>query len=272
MRTAQGAVLAVLLSLMAAPASAGPVFPLEVLSPAVARTGAHRVRIGVGYNEGERLPFEERERNRRVWRLPEVDLVLGIAPDIEAVVSYPFLYVRQEGQGWSFGSGDLRIGGIYRLVREGRLLPEAALHVGVKLPNADELKGFGTNQTDFVAGGLFAKRAGPWTLLVNGEFGILGNPRAATPNQDDVLLYRAGAVYSFSRRSIAALELEGVEFSRYGNDRMFLRAGVSRAWRGWVLDAGVAAGLSRGAGDYQVRAGVSYPFGVQRQEAGAPCP
>lgn len=256
----------VIFALFAFPLSlrAESVFPLKILSPSTPPAGAHRVRFGVKYNQGEQLPFQERDRNRRVYLLPEVNAEFGIASNIEVFVSYPLLYLKQEGQGWDYGSGDLKLEGVYRLANEGSLVPETALHVGVKLPNADGVKEFGTNETDFFAGGLFAKRWGNLTLLLNADIAILGNPRTENPSQDDVLLYKAGAIYSFPTDTRAGLEVEGVEFSRYGNNRLFLRGGISKACWKIVLDAGVAVGLTNNSGDYQIQVGLSFPFGAER--------
>jgi len=137
----------------------------------------------------------------------------------------------------------------------------------VKVPNADEGKEFGTDMTDFFAGGLFAKRWGNLTLLLNADFAILGNPRTADPRQDDVLFFKAGSVYSFSPAVVACLGVEGIGFSRYGNDRLFAGGGISWVWRKMILDAGVAAGLTEASGDFQVRAGLSFLFGAERKPA-----
>jgi hypothetical protein len=247
------------------PLRAETLFPLKILSPSTPPAGMHRVRFGVKYNRGERLPFQERDRNRRVYYLPEVNVDFAIGSNVEVLVSYPFLYLKQDGQAWDYGSGDLKLEGVYYLANEGSLVPETALHMAVKLPTANWGKEFGTDETDFFAGGLFAKRWGNLTLLLNADFALLGNPRTENPAQDDVLFYKVGATYSFLTDARVGLEVEGVEFSRFGNDRLFVRGGISRAWWKIILDVGVAVGLTNASGDYQVQVGLSYPFGAERK-------
>lgn len=249
------------------PAAAESLFPLRLHSPAVPPRGAHLFRIGLEYNEGEPLFFQDADADRKAYSLPEFDAVLGIASDMELELRYPLLYLNQNGQDWEYGSGDFRIGWVYRLFREKGWIPETGIRIAVKLPNAGSSKGFGTNETDFYAGGLFAKRAGATTFLFNAELGILGNPNSSEPTQDDVLVYGAGVVYSFSRSANAGFGVDGVGFSRYGNDRLFVRAGASRVFGRVILDAGFAVGLTEDSGNYQVIAGISIPFGEGWKDA-----
>lgn len=249
------------------PAGAEPLFPLGLLSPAVPPRGAHLFRIGLEYNDGEPLFFQNADEDRKAYSLPEFDAVLGIASNMELDLSYPLLYLKQNGQEWEYGSGDFRIGWIYRLFKEEGWIPETGIRIAVKVPNAGSSKKFGTNETDFFAGGLFAKRAGAAMFLLNAELGILGNPNSSVPTQDDVLVYGAGVVYSLSRRASAGLGVNGVGFSRYGNDRSFLRSGAFCVFGKVILDAGFAIGLTEDSGNYQVIAGISIPFGEGWKDA-----
>lgn len=261
-RNARGLLLLALVPLVfPSRGGAESLFPLKLYSPAVPPRGAHLFRIGLEYNDGEPLFFQNADTDRRVYSLPEFDAVLGIASDMELGLRYPLLYLKQNGQAWEYGSGDVRIAWIYRLLKEKGWIPETGIRIAVKLPNAVSSKGFGTDETDFFAGGLFAKRAGAATFLLNAELGILGNPNSSDPTQDDVLIYGAGVVYSLSRSANAGFGVDGVGFSRYGNDRLFVRAGASRVFGRVILDAGFAVGLTEDSGNYQVIAGISIPFG-----------
>lgn len=240
---------------------AEPIFPLEVLSPTTTPAGVHRFRFGLRYAEGERLLFQQTDVHRREFQLPELSVALGFSHNMEVLVRYPFLYLKEEGRGWDYGSGDVRLDWNYRIWQEGSVVPETALHVAVKLPNADNVKDFGTNETDFFIGALFAKRWGRLTLLLNADLGLLGNPRTTEPNQDDVLLYKVGAVYPVSSTVRAGLELTGTAFSHHWNDRRLVRAGFAKTWGKVTVDAGAGTGLNDASGDFEVRAGVSIPFG-----------
>ena len=236
-------------------------FPLKALSPRTAPLGEWHIRIGADYNQGERLFFQDEDKDRKLYSLPTVNAAFGVSPNVELLLSYPVLYLKQEAQSGKYGSGDLRICTVFNLLPEKDCFPESALKLEVKLPNADDVDEFGTDQTDVFIGGAFSKKLWKLDLLVNADLGIMGNPQSLETTQDDVLLYKIGTLYPVSENYSVGLELDGIALSRFGNDRQFIRVGLSMRSQMCVIDAGVAAGLNNASGDYQVGVGVTLNFG-----------
>lgn len=240
-------------------------FPLKSLSPITTPPGEQHVRFGLGYNKGERLLFQTVDKNRKVYELPSFDVSLGVSSNVELLFSYPLLLLEQEGQQSNYGSGDLTITGVFRLFRLGTIFPDCAFNIAVKLPNADDVKEFGTDETDFFIGGILSRKIGKGKLLINLEFAILGDPTAGATSQDDVLMYTLGSVYPIHENLSVLIEISGTEFSDTTNDRRFLRGGIAYTWKKVLFDVGGAAGLTDQSGDYQVTLGGSITFGTAIQ-------
>lgn len=245
-------------------------FPLESISPTTTPFGEQRFRIGVLYNKNERLLFQKDDRDRQVYTLPKLDLSVGVSPDVELLFSYPLLLINQNDRKQNFGSGDLTISGVYRIIREGTIFPECAIKFATKLPNADDTKGFGTDETDFFMGGVFSRKIGPLKLLLNADLAILGTPDTNQSSQDDVLIYRVGATYPLQHNLSAGLEIDGTEFSSRGNDRRFIRGGIAYTWQNLLIDLGGALALTEASGEYQVGMGVTLKFGNARKPVYCP--
>lgn len=245
-------------------------FPLKSISPTTTPFGEQRFRFGVLYNKKEKLLFQKEDRDRQVYTLPSLDLSVGVSPDVELLFSYPFLLINQNDQEQNFGSGDLTISGIFRLIREGTIFPECAIKFSTKLPNADDTKGFGTDETDFFMGGVFSRKIGPLKLLLNADLAILGNPNTNQSSQDDVLVYRVGVIYPLQHNLSAGLEVDGTEFSTQGNDRRFIRGGIAFNWQEFLIDLGGALALTEASGEFQVGVGITLKFGIARESVYCP--
>ncbi|MGA1792214.1 MAG: transporter [bacterium] len=245
-------------------------YPFRSISPDVTPHGIQQLRFGVEYARGERFFFQTADKKREVYQLPSLDLAVGITPKVEFLFSYPFLFLRQKDQESNYGSGDLRIATVFNLITEGKILPEGGAKFGVKLPNADDIREFGTDQTDFFIGGVFLKRIGKVKLLMNPDLAILGNPSTTETKQDDILIYTIGAIYPMGDNIAAGLEFHGIEFSRFGNDRRFLRGGLAYNWNGMLIDIGGAIGLTETSGDFQVGIGITLKYGIEKKEMTCP--
>jgi hypothetical protein len=245
-------------------------FPLKSISPKTTPYGEQRVRIGMEYNKGERLLFKTVDKNRKIYSIPIIDIAMGVSSNVELLFCYPFHYLKQEGQESNYGSGDLRIAGIFRVYKESKILPECGIKFAVKLPNADDTKEFGTDETDFFFGGVFSKRFGKLKILLNTDLAILGNPSTTETKQDDVLIYKAGGLYLLRENVVLGCEIEGTEFSRFGNNRRFLRGGIAFNVKNLLFDLAAAAGLNEPSGDYQFSVGVTLKFGIAKRPASCP--
>jgi hypothetical protein len=241
-------------------------FPLKSISPDTTPYGVQQIRIDIDYNQGERLLFQREDKDREVYQMPSLDIGIGISPTVELLFSYPFLYLKQKDQRSNYGSGDLKITSVFRVMNQAKPFMESALKLAVKLPNADDLREFGTDETDFFVGGIFQKRIGKIKLLANADLAIIGNPISNETEQDDVLVYSLGTIFPLRNHISAGIEIHGVEFSRYGNDRCFIRGGIVYGSRSVLIDIGGAVGLTEESGAFQVGIGITFKYGLAKKE------
>ncbi|MDA8131371.1 MAG: transporter [Elusimicrobia bacterium] len=146
------------------------------------------------------------------------------------------------------GPGDILVRGTLALKTEKEDAFDLALVGRLKLPTADKDKGLGTGQLDQGAGLEFSKDiAGRWTLLLNGYYTIIGDPRNFNFNNE--LALAAG----FRKRLNEVLSLEGLYETRSAlvdgtDDPRDLRGLLTYTKAdGDVLSAGLLLGLSEGS-------------------------
>jgi hypothetical protein len=252
--------LALLLLLTAAPCAAAPLYPFSALAPMPMEGGEINIRLGASYFHRDHLIFDDADRNRKVAELPSIRAVVATAPNSEIHLSYPLLYLDQEGQKSEYGSGDAVISGIFTPLGVDTGSTAFGLKFAVKLPNADDEKGFGTDETDFTIGLAAARGTGSFLTVVNADFAILGEPRSTTTDQDDVFIYNVVGLYDFGDGVSAGLGIEGLNFSRYHNNRFGASAGLSFPWDRVGIDLGLGMGLAGKAPDWSATVGMSFRF------------
>ena len=126
-----------------------------------------------------------------LWTLPELEARLGVGQHAEVMARYELLGFRPGGRsGWAYESGDLRLW--TKLGLFPRTVRGLSLRFGMKLPNASETRGLGTDETDVFIVGLWEARLGRFELNLNGGLGLLGNPNKKA-SQDDVFVW-AGSI------------------------------------------------------------------------------
>lgn len=169
-----------------------PLPPTLEVRPATLRQGMAGFSVGMRARKGDRRLFSEIGRDR--LDLPAVSGWVELASRIGVEAEYSFLMVRY-GEGADadpknpvadgVGSGDVTLRVRVGVLRGGERWPALALGTSVKLPNATDRDGFGTDETDVWIHALVGARGRRWQLHGNLDFGILGEPtkRAA---QDDV--------------------------------------------------------------------------------------
>ncbi len=252
------------LLLISASAHAQPVAPLEIVSPVTIPAGEMHVRLGAGYLHDDRLIFQDENKHRRVFNIPSFDVALGVAPNTELLFHYPLMYLDQDGQSADYGSGDLVVEGVFKIFQNIQLPFEWAFKLGVKLPNADDEKEFGTDETDFFTGIATMNQFGSFSLLTNVEIAILSNPHTEKTEQDDVLLYKIAGVYTLNEEgAYVVLGLEGIEFSRFDNERGTLKAGLAWPLKYGRVDLGLGKGVTGRAAEFSACLGFTAQFGEQ---------
>jgi hypothetical protein len=237
-------------------------YPFKVLSPLPLPEGNVNIRLGISSAYHDHLLFQAEDKQRNVTELPSLSATIAVGPNTELFFRYPFLYLDQKGQDGNYGSGDVEIYGLFNIFgsREWRI--PMALKVGVKLPNADDEREYGTDQTDFFFGFAAAHSIGRFINVLNIDLGILGHPRGTATEQDDVLRFDWLAGYELGDGALVGLALEGVGFSRYGNDRLLLRSGARFPWGKFNIDLGAGYGLSGQAPEWVINGGISVQFGA----------
>ena len=156
------------------------------------------------------------------------------------------------------GSGDIRIGTSVRLFDRG---VEGWIDSMVKLPNAPDEQGLGTDETDWT-GQCWVRWNGP--LRIEGGVGlaILGSPNAFAA-QDDALVADLRVLLPLGPLEARA-EAGGRVWS--ADNPSDIRARVGGTWTGQGLTAGaeVAAGLTPAAPDVSARVWVGLVPGANR--------
>lgn len=204
---------------------------------------------------GEGRDFFENNQDRLSTPWLYAAYALSDRATVDATGDYRF--VNDEHTGAANGPGDLRLAVQVALQPADWRATALAARVGVKLPNADETVGLGTNETDTAFTLLFATRLSDhWRLLAHAGLEILGDPREGAV-QDDLLGAAAGVEGRLggwvTRFGVAAREA-----SNNGNDtvrvtgallhpithRLAWIVGGQTALGGLAADWGVAAGLA----------------------------
>lgn len=193
-----------------------------------------------------------------LWRLPEVEGTLGVGPQAEVSFQYEFLRFEPAGDGAAHdGSGDLRLW--TKLVLFPSRFQDLGLRFGVKLPNAPDEHGLGTDMTDFLASLLWDLRLGPARVSLNGGVGILGSPEEGQ-GQDDVWTWGTALRLPASERLELGFDAAG-QSGPYGKDRKrsFATMSVVGTWRAgpWRLDLAGRRG-ARDARAWGWAAGITY--------------
>lgn len=178
--------------------------------------------------------------------------------------AWDYRFVDDEHTGTANGPGDLRLAVQVALQPADWHTTAMAARVGVKLPNADETVGLGTNETDTAFTLLFATRLShPWHLLAHAGLEILGDPREGAV-QDDLLCAAVG-VEGLLGGWVTRFGVAAREASNNGNDtvrvtgallnplgkHLALLVGGQTALGGLAADWGVSVGFAWHSGATQ---------------------
>ncbi|GAB4260546.1 MULTISPECIES: hypothetical protein [Deferrisoma] len=126
-----------------------------------------------------------------LWTFPEVEATLGVGPHAEVSAQYELLWFDPaDDREGSYESGDVRLWTKLSLFPE--TLRGFSFRFGVKLPNASDRRGLGTDETDVFLTGLWDVEAGPVLVSLNAGLGILGDP-TKNGSQDDVFTWAGAA-------------------------------------------------------------------------------
>ncbi|HEX8160925.1 MAG TPA: hypothetical protein VF538_03440 [Pyrinomonadaceae bacterium] len=221
--------LAALFALCLCGAAAAQQRPLITEDVDIIPPGSVRLQLGVDFMQDVKLPASGLRGD--LTRVGVVGVNVGLAPNVEFQIEgviQNFLSVNSATpappipRGFAGGStndvGDFRLATKIKLRAETRRGPSLGFKFGVDLPNSNEARGIGVNQTNAFGLILAGKKFGRddrLNLFGNLGIGILTAPTRLF-TQNDVLLYGVGGIYRINKQVNLAAEVNGRANTRSG--------------------------------------------------------
>ncbi len=273
--------LIIFIILAAAFASAGQQRPL--LTDDIDITPPGSVEIGAGVDFLQNVKFPLSGIRGDMTRVGDIRIRQGFASNVEIQIEgviQNFVAINSRGpspiplniNGNSTNDfDDITISAKIKLFNETRNLPAIGMKFGYQMPNTDQAKGIGTNQTNIfsklIVQKRFGKRAGRSPLA--NMYGNIGLAIMTAPlerfTQNDVIIYGAAGIFRLNDRINIASEVNGrlntrpdrvpVGTESVGN----FRIGTQIKASGLRFDTAAVFGLTR----FSPRTGVT--FGVTYQ-------
>jgi hypothetical protein len=182
--------------------------PLITEDVEIVKPGSIRLDFGFDFLQNKDVTLSG--LNGDLTRIGVVSLSFGLAPNVEfetggviqnylsinhAFQAAPFPLRLSQGTNSSHDTGDFYLATKFKLRNETKRLPALGFRFGAELPNSNQERGIGVNQTNFFATALAGKHFGKQLYLYgNLGLGILTAPLDRF-TQNDVLLYGLAATY-----------------------------------------------------------------------------
>jgi hypothetical protein len=195
--------------------------PLVTEDVEIVKPGSVRFEFGFDFLQDKNFPLSG--LNGDLTRVGVASLTFGLAPNIEVEtggVFQNFLSINRQYQpsavplqlsqatNSTHDTGDFYLATKIKLRNETRRAPALGFRFGAELPNSNQARGIGVNQTNFFATTIAAKSFGKVRVAGNLGLGILTAP--VDPfTQNDVLLYGLAASYQFNNRLALVGEVNG---------------------------------------------------------------
>ena len=161
----------------------------------------------------------------------------------------------------SSGLGDVILRGRYYLVEETSLMPLIALTARIKLPTADADAGLGTGEFDEGIGMEFTKKLSErWRGFVDGGYTFIGDPESVKFRNQ--WWYDIGAGYDVNKNWNLSLYYEEYRavVTTVDNARDLFFSALFKPTSALRCTTSFMVGLSNGAPNYGLTAGLSYRF------------
>jgi hypothetical protein len=244
---------------------------VDVLEP-----GSLRVEVGIDFMQDAKFPASGLTGD--LTRVGVIGFHVGLSPNVEFSiegVAQNFLSINTRGtsafplgltpgQNSTNDTGDFRLATKIKLRNETRRGPSLGFKFGVELPNSNESRGIGVNQTNAFGMVLVGKKFGREGRL--NTFGNLGLGIYTAPTrlftQNDMLLYGLGGLFRVNKTVNLAAEVNGRANTRGGTAPLGteslgeFRLGLQLKAAGLRFDAAGIKGLT----EFSPRSGVT--FGV----------
>jgi len=252
--------------------------PLVTEDPETIGAGRILLETGLDYGRGVEYPYSG--LTGQLLRVPLIGVSIGISSIAEIQFDgglYNRLAITERdpnaplahlvtATGDSTSSvEDLVVATKVRILGETPGRPAVGVRFATKLPNASNESGIGLDTTDFTASLLFGKTVRSVRTVVNGGFGILGDPVVGN-RQSDVITYGASLARALTQAAELVGEVNG-RFDTRGDEpdrpsttRGAVRLGARYTIGGWRGDAALVVGLTGRDPGIGVAAGFTYVF------------
>jgi hypothetical protein len=240
--------------------------------------GTLRIEAGIDFLQGAKFPASG--LTGELTRVGVIGVNIGFAPNVEFQiegVAHNFLSINSRGFSaipLSLGpgvnstndTGDFTLSAKIKLRNETRHGPSLGFRFGVQLPNSNEARGIGLNQTNAYGSVLIGKKFGPEGRL--NTFGNLGIAILTAPTQlftqNDVFTYGLAGIFRLNRQFSLAGEVNGRANTRSGNgplgteSQAEARLGMQIRASGLRFDFAGIKGLTNFSPNSGVTVGVTY--------------
>jgi len=192
--------------------------------------GTIRIEAGLDFMQGARYTVSGIKGD--LTRVGVIGVNFGMGPNVEFQiegVAQNYLSINSRGvsaipldlpAGNSTNDiGDFTLSAKFKLRNETRRGPSLGFRFGVELPNSNEARGIGLNQTNAFGSILFGKKFGPDGRL--NTFGNVGIAILTAPTafftQNDVLTYGVAGIFRINKQFSIAAEVNGRANTRPGD-------------------------------------------------------
>jgi len=213
---------------MAAPAQQRPLITedVDIIPP-----GTIRIEAGIDFMQGAK--YSVSNLNGDLTRVGVIGVSVGMGPNVEFQVegvAQNFLSINSRGtsviplniapgENSTNDTGDFTLSAKFKLRNETKRGPSLGFRFGVQLPNSNQSKGIGINQTNAYGSILIGKKFGH-----DGRFNTFGNLGIAiltAPTQfftqNDVLTYGVAGIFRINKKFSVAGEVNGRANTRPGD-------------------------------------------------------
>ncbi len=270
--------LAVLFLFVGAMTVAAQQRPLLTEDVDIIPPGTLRIEAGIDFLQGARFPISGLTGD--LTRVGVIGINIGMAPNVEFQiegVAQNVLSINSRGTSAipltlapgvnsTNDAGDFILWAKFKLRNETRHGPSLGFRFGVGLPNSNQGRGIGLNQTNAYGSVLVGKKFGR-----NGRFNTFGNLGIAiltAPtelfSQNDVLTYGAAGIFRVNKQFSIAGEVNGRANTRPGNgpkgteSQSEARLGMQVRASGLRFDVAAIKGLTDFTHSSGVTVGVTY--------------
>src|SRR6266852_2750573 len=240
--------------------------------------GSMRIEAGIDFLQGARFPVSGLTGD--LTRVGVIGVNIGFAPNVEFQiegVAQNFLSINSRsaaaiplsfapGANSTNDVGDFTLSAKIKLRNETRVGPSVGFRFGVQLPNSNQARGIGLNQTNAYGSVLVGKKFGQ-----EGRFNTFGNlgiailtAPTALFTQNDVLTYGIASIVRLNRQFSLAGEVNGRANTRPGSGPLGTesqgeaRLGMQVRASGLRFDFAGIKGLTKRSPRSGITVGVTY--------------